>query len=119
MTECLSNFKEYIRNWDDRIVTHDDIVMQTDFIESMKKGYATLNKLLIASDDKVHKKYANDPEKLVMELAENRKREWYVEIRQLRDNLLKMRFEIERLYELKNRKNREIILLKAALSKHM
>lgn len=119
MTTCLSNFKEYIRNWDEKIVTHDDILMQDAFIETMRGGYATLNKLLLASDEKIHKKFSHDPEKLIINLDENRKKEWYKEIRQLRDNMLKMRFEIERLYELKNRKNREIILLKAALSKQL
>lgn len=119
MTTCLSNFKEYIRNWDEKIVTHDDILMQDMFIKTMKGGYATLNKLLLASDEKINKKFSHDPEKLIINLDENRKKEWYMEIRQLRDNMLKMQFEIERLYELKNRKNREIILLKAALSKHM
>lgn len=117
LSDTVENFKMYLEGWDAKIATLDDHHAQEISTEKFKFCIGIINSLLNESDTKVMMKGSTDEEKIVAMLA-NQKKKFYKDLIKVRDIMTVEMYRIENLYELKNRKSRENMRLRAELSKH-
>jgi hypothetical protein len=123
--ETLENFKNWVNGWDERIQTHDDRETEQIIKEKLMFGFATIEKLLSESDQKVMSKARGNlipgsneaNEKEVMAMLENQKKSWYKNLQKVSCICTEVRSTISDIYELKNRRTTETFKLRAENAK--
>lgn len=119
------NFIEWIKGWDERINTHDDNDSREILKNKMKRGWAVVSNLLNKSDEKAMIKASSKliigsneaNEKEVLAMIENQKKQWYKDLKNVRDDLVYLMCVLENIYEIKNRKSHENFELRAENAK--
>lgn len=119
--ETIDAFKNWVNGWDERIQTHDDRETEQIIKEKLMFGFATIERLLSESDQKVMSKARGNlipgsneaNEKEVMAMLENQKKPWYKNLQKVSCICTEVRSTISDIYELKNRRTTETFKLRA------
>lgn len=115
--EFLENCNKFFKKWNEKVDTHDDRHTQEIMKEMILGASVRINLILGKWEKKVMDKYPNDNEKAVEEMFKIKENEDYKALKKISDNLLYTHYQIEHLYELKNRKSAENIKLRAQNAK--
>lgn len=116
--ETKLNFAKWLNSWDSRIATHDDQDSLEVIRTKLKRTIGVITTLQNESDQKAMDSLENDADK-VKALFENQKKKWHKDLTTAHNDILSVLFQIDSLYELKNRKSYENIRLRAELSKRL
>lgn len=115
-SETKENFENWLKDWDFKISTlddHDSIEKSRDNINAVM---SSINLFLHKSDEKAMSKY-DTIEHRGKALVENQNKPFYVQFEKISRVLSTEIYHIERIYELKNRKTKEIFRLNYENSK--
>lgn len=107
----------FIRKWNEKIDTHDDRDTRQIIKAKMLNAWQSVEELLVDWDKKILSQYANDERKAIEKMLENQKTEKYKKLKKVADDIISVHYQIEHLYELKNRKSSELIKLRAECAK--
>ena len=111
-SETKENFENWLKDWDFKISTLDD----HDSIENINAVMSSINLFLHKSDEKAMSKY-DTIEQRGKALVENQNKSFYLQFEKISRVLSTEIYHIERIYELKNRKTKEIFRLNYENSK--
>lgn len=109
-------FSQWLKSWDARVATHDDQDSLEIIREKLKRTIGVITTLQNESDQKVMDKFESDADK-VKALFDNQKKKWHKDLTTAHNDILSVLFQVESVYELKNRKSYENIRLRTELSK--
>lgn len=118
-------FKNFCKGWDERIHSMDDKEMEKIIRDKMIYSVAKIEKLLNQSNEKVIKKateglvyQSNEFNKAYVEsMIENEKKTWFKELKTCSIYCSDVMATINDIYELKNRRAKEVFELRAENAK--
>lgn len=112
-----SRFEElaelFFEQYEDNVYTHDDIEMEESMYKILDRSMHYLDKWTLDREVAIVKK---NPENLMEELEKVKSQEWYKQMKKMHDELLFLRYEIARIYKLKNMRTKELLTLRAELA---
>lgn len=106
----------WMQNWDASISTHDDFQTKQIVKEKLRFCCGEINKFLAETDRKVMSKHLNEIE-AAKAMIENQEKNWYKKMQKISGIISVLDFQIENIYELKNRYAHENIRLRSEIAK--
>lgn len=115
--ETMEAIALYFNRWNESIYTHDDQDTREMMIDKLQSAWLCIERLLMDWDDKIRAKYPNDFVKATEEVLKNQNTQKYRELKKASEDVLFVRYQIESLYELKNRKSSQLLKLRSENAK--
>lgn len=102
MMQITSHFKEWVTNWDSRILNLEGMHTKEIFTNTITSGIDILEAVLSEFDNKVMERQKTTEEK-AKAIIKNQEKPYYKSIRKVIENLHFLSSEVERLYLLQHR----------------
>lgn len=114
----ICHFKNWLIGWDEKINSVEGMHSKAYFQKKMDTCISKIDKFLNDTDQKATEKY-HDPVQKGKALIKNQEKPAYKNLTEVRNELLVMRYEIDRLYDLQRRITAENFDLREKLYKKM
>ena len=123
--EQKENFTNWVNGWDERIETYDDNEQKEMLKNQLKFVLGVISQLLEESDENARKRASvgllagtKEFEKAtVEEVFKNREKKWYKKLKKSKDIITTVLFTFENIFELKNRRTKDIFNLRNEIVK--
>lgn len=111
--DSLSKFKNYLKGWDYNIESLDDVDTKNKMIAILDQSLSVINLHLSEHEMKCLENDKKNNTNSFINLTESKK---YKEFKRNADNLLWMRYTINNLFEIKHRRTKQNLDLRAELA---
>lgn len=102
MKTTICHFKNWIKNWDEKIKSFEGRKSQQFNSERIKKCISKIDFFLNSTDENAMRKFQTDEEK-AKALIQNQEKDFYKSLTSVRNDLTALLYDFERLYEVQHR----------------